>query len=1247
MNCMRGTVRKALAILMAMVVLVCTVDIHVYATEGAEESVDEVTESVIGTGDGEDAENAVYEGEDYRVTFTLIGSWEGGYNANIKIENTGESTIENWCLGFEWENTISSVWNAELQEQAEGRCVIKNAGWNQDILAGGSVEFGLSGNEDFLGYPTSYQIIGGVDEADTDSYSVDYCVTGDWGSGFTGTITVTNNTEETIEDWVLEFDFDNEITSIWDGEITAHEGNHYIVRNARYNSSIEPRKNVCIGIMGSGNGNEIPFNIQLVYSTFASLDNKNTDLESDGVLDYLEDYFGTDKSKADTDGDGLSDYIEIFIVGLNPTVVDTDNNKVDDGNEDFDQDGLSNLYELEIGTDISKDDTDSDGISEFDEINIFYSNPLEYDTDSDYVSDGKELQLGTNPCIYNSNFEVFMSANSEDTVMVSVEIVLQGEQVESLSVEKYENEFYFPTNMPGYLGGAYDFSVEGSFDTATIMFEFDESLLSDESFDPIVYYFNEEKQLLEELPTIITGNTACAEVTHFSKYILLDRKIYNNTFEWQDVWSATGYSGVEVVLVIDDSSSMYSTDYTNERLIVAKSLIDKLPNNSKVGIVKFSDKPYKITSKVISDKELAKSYLTTKYFWSYGNTYMYSGINEAFSVFESNDNTMKMMVVLSDGVASDIGRHSTVISTANSKGVNIYTVGLGSGASGYFTKYMKPLAENTGGVFYLAANAEQLVDVYNDINNKIDIETDSDGDGIADYYEDNMNMFNGITIALDKNNPDSDGDGIEDGGEVAELNYRYSDDGKQVIVTGRLLSNPLEKDSDYDGRVDSIDAAPLNNHFVGVLSTQFADSNVAFNMDYRWFFVDNSIYCERLSKTSSLFASAMYDTNYLSISDSRNIDSTKGETMSEVMNYFGLNNTKTIKLNDIYSDIHVSEVGLGYRMVSYNDTVKNVVAVVIRGTNSTIEEWSSNFEIGNLSEFGSQSDWVNVDNHAGFDIAANRIMDLVTQYISDNKLDESECVYWITGHSRGAAIANLIGAYYEDEQKVAYTYTYAAPNTTMNLNASSYDTIFNIVNVDDFVPCLPMENWGYTRYGRTASVSIDANYEKEWEKLTGIRDYDPDTFGMQDTVKTLAEIILAGDAREEVYKYTCDCHGDDSLDIITVTNYGTSKTSRDNAIGKIPINAVQYCAITKYDGWGPVGWNFDNCQTPAYFMQLLAAVMAKEIKDTEFVVDMNVAERYESAKTAVIKSSLGGLKHPHYTESYYILAENVKKGAYK
>lgn len=79
---------------------------------------------------------------------------------------------------------------------------------------------------------------------------------------------------------------------------------------------------------------------------------------------------------------------------------------------------------------------------------------------------------------------------------------------------------------------------------------------------------------------------------------------------------------------------------------------------------------------------------------------------------------------------------------------------------------------------------------------------DSDSDGIPDYYEDHMVMFNGKTIVLDKNNPDSDGDGLLDGEEVAELNYRYNSDKTQVIVTGKLLSSPLEADTDGDGLSD-------------------------------------------------------------------------------------------------------------------------------------------------------------------------------------------------------------------------------------------------------------------------------------------------------------------------------------------------------------------------------------------------------------------------------------------------------------
>ena len=43
---------------------------------------------------------------------------------------------------------------------------------------------------------------GEVEETD---YTIKFKVTSDWGQAFNGEISITNNTEETIEDWMLEF----------------------------------------------------------------------------------------------------------------------------------------------------------------------------------------------------------------------------------------------------------------------------------------------------------------------------------------------------------------------------------------------------------------------------------------------------------------------------------------------------------------------------------------------------------------------------------------------------------------------------------------------------------------------------------------------------------------------------------------------------------------------------------------------------------------------------------------------------------------------------------------------------------------------------------------------------------------------------------------------------------------------------------------------------------------------------------
>lgn len=81
----------------------------------------------------------IFEGENYKVTFTLTSHWDAGYNANVKLENTGDSTIQNWYLGFDYNNSITNIWNAEVSSNEDNKYVIKNVGWNQDIATGNSI----------------------------------------------------------------------------------------------------------------------------------------------------------------------------------------------------------------------------------------------------------------------------------------------------------------------------------------------------------------------------------------------------------------------------------------------------------------------------------------------------------------------------------------------------------------------------------------------------------------------------------------------------------------------------------------------------------------------------------------------------------------------------------------------------------------------------------------------------------------------------------------------------------------------------------------------------------------------------------------------------------------------------------------------------------------------------------------------------------------------------------------------------
>ena len=200
-------------------------------------------------GDKED-DNEEILGNIFETEFEVTDSWDGGYNALLRLKNISEEYIDNWSLSFDYIGEISNIWNAEIIKHEDNSYIIKNVGYNQDIAPGQTIEIGISGQQKYETEPTDYELISSLDERLENLFDVSVCIYDDWDSGCNGEFIITNNGEKVIEDWVLEFDYEAQLINIWNAEIIKHEGNHYIIKNVQHNANIQSGQSISVGFNG-------------------------------------------------------------------------------------------------------------------------------------------------------------------------------------------------------------------------------------------------------------------------------------------------------------------------------------------------------------------------------------------------------------------------------------------------------------------------------------------------------------------------------------------------------------------------------------------------------------------------------------------------------------------------------------------------------------------------------------------------------------------------------------------------------------------------------------------------------------------------------------------------------------------------------------------------------------------------------------------------------------------------------------
>ncbi|TFB12539.1 VWA domain-containing protein [Candidatus Marinimicrobia bacterium MT.SAG.3] len=184
--------------------------------------------------------------------------------------------------------------------------------------------------------------------------------------------------------------------------------------------------------------------------------------------------------------------------------------------------------------------------------------------------------------------------------------------------------------------------------------------------------------------------------------------------------------GIDIMLVLDISSSMEARDFRPNRLEAAKKVAEHFIDNrvnDRIGLVVFASETF-VQAPLTLDYDILRQFLrkVTIVPKKYDGTAIGLAIASGVNRLKNSDAKSKVMILLSDG-SNNSGEIQpiTAAELAAAFDVKIYTVGAGTRdrrllQSGLDEAVLRQIAETTNGKYYHASNEERLLDIYEEIN---------------------------------------------------------------------------------------------------------------------------------------------------------------------------------------------------------------------------------------------------------------------------------------------------------------------------------------------------------------------------------------------------------------------------------------------------------------------------------------------------------------------------------------------------